>query len=358
MQKDIEMQLKTIITIFKTHAHLEYIEEYIKGLESGTLNFHETKFAINKLIDYCKQNSWDDEKKELIDIINKIENNFKQNELSEKHQEPINKFWVSFYEWMYTELPSSKWLYDSYIEYDGWNGERIYLNLNFDNLFRKYLGIPYDGQYDNQNICKIEDIKTLIELMYSELILIKERYNFTIHINKVFSKFSLPYELKSGKLIKKGYKSTENNLPIINFQMLESKIIWSEDKILGTETLDKHTALNYITDSLQYLLSLVNTIDTNEASNKNIKQKCAILSDNNIDGKVYSVILNEVSAIQTIVNEYFDIRHNEYLSSKSKTIREPLKDKQFIEYLYNRISSLLYFLKSKYVLYQKSISNK
>ena len=78
--------------------------------------------------------------------------------------------------------------------------------------------------------------------------------------------------------------------------------------------------------------------------------------DKDINGKVYSVIQNETDAIQTIVNEYFDIRHNEYLSQISKTEREPLKDKQFIEYLYNRIYSLLYYMKTKYLSYQNNIS--
>ena len=116
---------------------MEYIDEYIKALETGALNLHETKFAINKLIDYCKQNSWDDEEKELKDIIYKLEYNAKQRELFEKQQEPINKFWVSFYEWMYSDLPEMTWLYDSYVEYDNWNGGTFYLNFNYDSIFRK-----------------------------------------------------------------------------------------------------------------------------------------------------------------------------------------------------------------------------
>ena len=51
--------------------------------------------------------------------------------------------------------------------------------------------------------------------------------------------------------------------------------------------------------------------------------------------------------IQKIVNEYFDIRHNEYISS-SKKVREPINDNVFIEYLYNRIYALLFLLKVSY----------
>lgn len=47
-----------------------------------------------------------------------------------------------------------------------------------------------------------------------------------------------------------------------------------------------------------------------------------------------------------LANEYFDIRHNEYLN-KAKEKREALDDLQFIEYLYNRTYALLYFLRLK-----------
>ena len=62
---------------------------------------------------------------------------------------------------------------------------------------------------------------------------------------------------------------------------------------------------------------------------------------------MYSVVKSEVEEIQKIVNEYFDIRHNEYISS-SKKIREPINDNVFIEYLYNRIYALLVLLKINY----------
>lgn len=47
-----------------------------------------------------------------------------------------------------------------------------------------------------------------------------------------------------------------------------------------------------------------------------------------------------------ISNEYFDIRHNEYLN-KAKQVREPIQDLVFIEYLYNRAYALLYLLRIK-----------
>jgi len=47
-----------------------------------------------------------------------------------------------------------------------------------------------------------------------------------------------------------------------------------------------------------------------------------------------------------ISNEYFDIRHNEYMN-KAKQEREPIQDLAFIEYLYNRAYALLYLLRIK-----------
>ena len=47
-----------------------------------------------------------------------------------------------------------------------------------------------------------------------------------------------------------------------------------------------------------------------------------------------------------LANEYFDIRHNDYLNA-AKEKREALNDSQFIEYLYNRAYSLLYVLRLK-----------
>ena len=58
------------------------------------------------------------------------------------------------------------------------------------------------------------------------------------------------------------------------------------------------------------------------------------------------MIHNELDEINKIINEYFDVRHNEYLN-KAKQKREVLNDKDFIEYLYNRIYSLLFLLRIK-----------
>lgn len=63
-----------------------------------------------------------------------------------------------------------------------------------------------------------------------------------------------------------------------------------------------------------------------------------------INGKIYSVVKNEINELMKISNDYFDIRHNEYLN-KAKEKREAITDSVFIEYLYNRAYALLYILR-------------
>lgn len=53
MRKDIEMQLATVLRIFKEHARLEYVGVYISKLGSGSLTVPEMIFALNKLVEYC-----------------------------------------------------------------------------------------------------------------------------------------------------------------------------------------------------------------------------------------------------------------------------------------------------------------
>lgn len=121
--------------------------------------------------------------------------------------------------------------------------------------------------------------------------------------------------------------------------MFERKIQFAEENILRTELLDKKAALDYLIDSLQFLISV------QDANNVEKKKICAASSvSDNKDGKVYAVIKREIEEIMTISNEYFVIRHNEYLN-KAKQIREPLEDSGFIEYLYNRAYALLFILR-------------
>lgn len=72
--------------------------------------------------------------------------------------------------------------------------------------------------------------------------------------------------------------------------------------------------------------------------------------NSDLNSHVYEIVKKEITFVRTITNDYFDVRHNE---EKSKTKdhkevkREILTDSIFVEYLYNRINSLLSLLRIK-----------
>lgn len=267
-----------------------------------------------------------------IGIIRKflIKNGYKK---STKVESQINKFWTSFKAYFESELPNKGYLKGQFLRYDNWDGGMYYLDLDYNYQYNLQYGVDYVEP------TTISDIKLFIELAFNQWI--ENRYEFTKDVNAIFQKFKMPYKLQKGKVIKAGYKTTTINEKIINFAMLERKIQYAEEMIMSQETLDKKCALDYIIDSLQYIISI--------QEGKNINDKYATASkkiSSNIDGKVYSVIKNEINELMKISNEYFDIRHNEYLN-KAKEKREAITDSVFIEYLYNRAYSLLYILKLK-----------
>ena len=215
----------------------------------------------------------------------------------------LNKFWVSFKQWYIYELPQSDLLKECFIGYDNFNYGTYYLDIDFRHYYKLNLGIEYDDSR--------------------------------------LRKFNVPFSLKNGKLISRGYKSSMDIDYIYNYEQLERKIKYSEELIISEDLLDKKTALDYITDSLQYIISI------NEGEGvKKKNQSTALLVGNSKESKIYSVINNELEEINKIINEYFDIRHNEYLN-KAKEKREVLNNKIFIEYLYNRIYSMLFILRLK-----------
>lgn len=105
--------------------------------------------------------------------------------------------------------------------------------------------------------------------------------------------------------------------------------------------MEKKSALDFIIDALQYLIST-------QGGNRNAQYKALALSvSNNIDGKVYAVVKNELDELMKLSNEFSDVRHNDYLNA-AKEKREALNDSQFIEYLYNRAYAMLYLLRLKH----------
>lgn len=341
----LKTEINRLIDILLQINNHTSFDAYIEKMqEFDNLPYFELKYYLEQIQNIIKEYNEDNYWKEELSTVKKCLDILEKTEVDRisflREFEPIKKFWNSFKLWTKNDLPALKILKPYYVEYDNWDGGTYYLNIDMSMEFTKAYGLDYNERFE-KDIISIDDLKMYIELFYGQFV--ENRYEYTKFVNKAFSRFFLPYQLKGGKIIKKGYKTSEVNPPIIDYPMLESKILWAENRILGKEKLDKHTALNYITDSLQYIISL---IKDNCPEGRELDQKCANLVGEE-GSKVYSVIKNEVNEIQKIVNEYFDIRHNEYIN-KSKKIREPIEDSLFIEYLYNRIYSLLFILKTNY----------
>ena len=252
----------------------------------------------------------------------------------------IKKFWLSFTTWFEDELPGTGILQAYYEDYDNWNGGTYYLGIDIEKEYRLHYGIAYPDILKLE-LPQIEDIKMFIELAFHEWIIFEKRYDFTVMVNKRLSRFLIPHRLQNGRLIQEGYKTSYYLDKILNYPMFERKIRYSEEMITSREYLDKKSALDYIIDALQFILSV-------QDGEKVIqKYKLAAKSVNeDEDSKVYAVVKAEIEEIMKISNEYFDIRHNEYLN-KARQTREPIQDLAFIEYLYNRAYALLNLLRIK-----------
>lgn len=255
-------------------------------------------------------------------------------------EDNIKKFWMSFTTWFMDVLPGKGILQPCYEVYDYWNGEIYNLDIDFEKEYRLHYGIAYPNVFQIE-LPQIEDIKMFIELAFNEWIFLEKRYDFTVMVNRRLSRFSIPYRLQNGRLVRQGYKTSNYIDKIVNYSMFERKIRYSEEMITSQEYLDKKCALDYVIDALQFILSV------QEGEKVMQKYKSAAKSvDVDENSKVYTVIKTEIEEIMKISNEYFDIRHNEYLN-KAKQVRETIQDLTFIEYLYNRAYALLYLLRIK-----------
>lgn len=259
-------------------------------------------------------------------------------------EENVNekRFWNSFIHWFETELPGLELLDDKYLRWDNWDGGIWLLDLDYDHEFTLYRGTVYPDSLKN-NTGDFNDIKAFIEIAYKYWIINSAEchYKFTIEVNDRFKIFKLPYRLQSGIVIKQGYKTTFPIDKIINYRMFERKIQFSEDMINSKDLMEKKSALDFIIDALQYLIST-----QGDSRNEQYKTLALSVSDN-MEGKVYAVVKKELEELMKLSNEYFDVRHNDYLNA-AKEKREALNDSLFIEYLYNRAYAMLYLLRLKH----------
>lgn len=257
-------------------------------------------------------------------------------------KEKLDRFWISLSAWMDQQDIIEKYFRIEYTEYNnGWNGGTFYLNIDYDQEYKIQYGQDYPKLAIENRGINFDELKDFIEIMYERWIRSEMHYSFTVEINKRFDKFQLPYKLSSGIVIGKGYKTTETIDVILDHRMFERKIAYSEEMIMSSEILDKKCALDYIVDALQYYISVQKADSIDKKYGSAAKGVCS-----NQESKVYAVVKSEINEVMKLSNEYFDIRHNEYLN-KAKEKREALADLQFIEYLYNRVYALLYLLRLK-----------
>lgn len=217
-----------------------------------------------------------------------------------------------------------------------------YSNLiDFSYEYKLHYGIEKSSEEISSDF-SIDNIRKFIELSFSSWILPKYRYMYTIDVNKKLELFKIPYCLKSGKLKKQGNQTSFNSKFILNYEMFERKITFADRTILDNGLLEKKSALDAVVDALQYFISI--------QDGRNLKdkyKKCAKSVSNGEENKTYHLIYREIDEIMKISNDSFDIRHNEYLCS-NKEKREPLNDSIFIEYLFNRVRTLLDVLIAKH----------
>ena len=255
----------------------------------------------------------------------------------------LKRFWLSFITWFETEFIASGMIDKKFCYFDNWDGGKWCLNLDYEHEFKMRRGISYPDSIKNKNP-NFEDIKAFLELAYKYWIVAEgeAHYKFTVEVNERFRMVKLPYKLQNGVVIRQGYKTTFPIDKVLDYRMFERKIRFSEDMINSNDFMEKKSALDFLIDSLQYLISI-------QTGNRE-KQYAALASTvkDDMNSKCYAVIKQELNELMKISNEYFDIRHNDYLNA-AKEKRESLNDSQFIEYIYNRAYALLYLLRLKHI---------
>ncbi len=198
----------------------------------------------------------------------------------------VKRFWSSFITWFENELPELGLLQEKYLEWDNWDGGMWRLYINYDYEFKLYRGINYPDSLKH-NTANFDDIKTFLEIAYKYWIKNEgqKHYQFTIEVNERFRIFKLPYRMQNGTILKQGYKTTYGIDKIINYRMFERKIRFSENMINSHDLMEKKSALDFIIDALQYIVSIQDGKDK-------YKKYAALASSVNSgqDTKVYAVI--------------------------------------------------------------------
>ena len=350
--KYLKLIIQSAIDDFRNY-YPDSLDIYFQTIKDSLINndYEKIYFCFCKIYDYYKLDIESNKSFEIfLNSKYELEKFLQISKKEKKEKNLLYKFWVSFSEWFKLEKDKISTIFlEKYIsghyEYDPlenqyWVNDCIILDEE-----AKYK-IEYGEIFTNPNETNIniDVISNYVEMIYKNYLKNGKngKYIFAIKVNETFQKFGLPYKIKNGIVKTEEYKSTYDITQILNYEQFERKIIFSEQMIIHNDLMDKHTALEYISDCFCYFTSLF----TGKKEDKN--KKIALLITNNSNSNVYKDFIKELDYIYDIVNNSYDIRHNDYYNTKTKEPREPLIDGMFIEYLYNRIYAILYVLRLKY----------
>lgn len=120
---------------------------------------------------------------------------------NDNEKENWQKFWLSFSAWFDNDALQNGIIKEQYRYFNsGWNGVGIY---EFDIDFEKEYNIEYGESFPVfSGINDYDDIRKYIEIAYARWIKSEQRYQFTIKVNDMLKKFSLPYRMDHGKIAK------------------------------------------------------------------------------------------------------------------------------------------------------------
>lgn len=346
--QQITLQIKSLITCFDENGcrseAISYIEEIRNALQQQ--NFATILICLKELCKIYKIEIKDAD----TDIANlgRITFDLQQildDELKAKiENEKLERFWTAFITWFENIEEYENIVKSEYFEWDNYRGN--YVNVNYNYLYKLNYGIPYLNVADNLTFV---NVKNFIELTFKEVISIdKGRLLFTIKVNDLFTNFKLPYKLEKGKITLIGYKTSEEIDYILNYEQFERKIRYSEDMIVHKDFMDKHSALNYIADAFCYFFSIFKDNGTDKLDDDKVFVQLATMVCQDQNSKAYKLIKQEIMDVKKIINDDYDIRHNEYYTTQKNVKRETLTDIKIIEYLYNKIYSLLFILRLNY----------
>lgn len=248
----------------------------------------------------------------------------------------IDRFWNRFKTWYNREVYTEKYLKPEYLT-DDINSAELIPHICYEQEYLAEYGIQYplSLQYE---IYDFQDIVLFLEIIYRKWIVPTKRYDFTIYVNKLFSESGLPYQLKSGKILLKGYISLNDDV-IINQKMFEDKLDYSRQLIVKNDIRDKKIALKLIMDCIEYLESI-------QPKKTKQRDELAKLVCSNTDSKMIKIVKDDLNSIFSMSNDYFDIRHNKATTNQGE-LREVLEDSVIVEYIYNRIYATIQLLSMK-----------